>query len=240
MDMKTLVLGASGATGKLVVSKLMDQNLPIKLLIRSTAAFPTEFAAENHVEVVKGNIDDFTIEQITELIYDCDAIVSCLGHNITFKGIFGKPRRLVFSAIKKLVESIKLSNKKCKLVLMSTTTYTNKKEGEKNTFGETIVFSLLEALLPPHSDNMVAGDFLVHQVSESSHLEWVSVRPDSLIDAPTTSELTVTEKKLRSPIFDPGKTSRINVAQFMVDLLTDDTLWNQWRYKTPVIYNKES
>jgi nucleoside-diphosphate-sugar epimerase len=210
------------------------------LLIRSTAAFPTEFAAENRVEVIKGNIDDFTIEQFTEIIRDCDAIVSCLGHNITFKGIFGKPRRLVFSAIKKLVESVKLSNKKCKLVLMSTTAYTNKKEGENNTFGETIVFSLLEALLPPHSDNMVAGDFLVHQVSESSNLEWVSVRPDSLIDEPTTSELIVTEKKLRSPIFNPGKTSRINVAQFMADLLIDDSLWNKWRYKTPVIYNKES
>jgi nucleoside-diphosphate-sugar epimerase len=240
MDMKTLVVGASGATGKLVVSKLLENNVNVKALVRSTATYPKELEDNENAEIVNGNIDDFTIEQVTELIYDCDAIVSCLGHNITFNGIFGKPRRLVFSAVKKLVESIKLSNKKCKLVLMSTTAYTNKKEGEKNTFGETIVFSLLEALLPPHADNMVAGDFLVHQVSESSHLEWVSVRPDSLIDEPTTSELTVTEKKLRSPIFNPGKTSRINVAQFMVDLLTDDTLWNQWRYKTPVIYNRES
>jgi hypothetical protein len=94
-------------------------------------------------------------------------------------------------------------------------------------------------LLPPHSDNVAAGDFLVYQVSKSIKLEWVAVRPDGLIDETNPSEVVIVDVKRRSPIFNPGKTSRINVAQFMNDLLVNDSLWKEWLYKTPVIYNKE-
>lgn len=236
--MKTLVLGASGATGKLVVSKLIDQNIMVKALIRRTALFPKELTENSKVEIVDGNINSLSVHQITELITDCDAVISCLGHNITLKGLFGKPKKPVLNAVKKVEESIKVSQKKCKFILMSTTAYTNKKEGEKNTFGERIVFTILKALLPPHSDNVAAGDFLLYHINKAENFEWVSVRPDSLIDESTTSEVIIVDKKLRSPIFDPGKTSRINVAQFMSDLLTNASLWKEWRYKTPVIYNK--
>ena len=33
-------------------------------------------------------------------------------------------------------------------------------------------------------------------------------------------------------------TSRINVAHFMADLITDSDTWNRWKGKMPVIYNK--
>ena len=237
--MKILVLGASGATGKLVVSKLIERNQIVKALIRNTAVFPKELIENNKVEIVKGNINDFSVNQINELISDCDAIVSCLGHNISLKGIFGQPRKLVVNAIRNVEKSIELSGRKFKLILMSTTAYTNKKAGEKNTFGEIVIFSLLKVLLPPHADNVAAGDFLLYKINKFTNIEWVAVRPDSLIDEPVTSELIIVDKKLRSPIFNPGKTSRINVAQFISDLLSYDSLWKEWLYKTPVIYNKD-
>lgn len=237
--MKTLVLGASGSTGKLVVAKLIEHQIEVKALIRDTATFANEFAEGKRVQVVKGNIDDFTVSQIGDLIADCDSIVSCLGHNVTFKGIFGKPRKLVYNAVTKVEEAIRQSTGKYKLILMSTTAYTNKEAGEKNSFGEAVVFALLKALLPPHSDNVAAGDFLLYRVRKSARIEWVAVRPDGLIDEPATSETVIVDKKRRSPIYDPGKTSRINVAQYMADLLVNDSVWKEWVYRTPVIYNKE-
>ena len=237
--MRTLVLGASGATGKLVVLKLIERNITVKALIRNSAVLPQEFLNNSKVEIIKGNINDYTVNQVAELINDCDAIISCLGHNITFKGIFGKPQKLVYNTIRKIEESIKTCGKNYKLILMSTTAYTNRKDGEKNTLGEQIVFSLLKVLLPPHADNVAAGDFLVCQVNKSSTIEWIAVRPDGLVDETATSDLLTVDKKIRSPIFNPGKTSRINVAQFMSDLITNESLWNEWVYKTPVIYNKE-
>ena len=44
---------------------------------------------------------------------------------------------------------------------------------------------------------------------------------------------------MRSAIFDAGKTSRINVANLMSDLITDDRIWHKWKGKMPVIYDKE-
>lgn len=37
-----------------------------------------------------------------------------------------------------------------------------------------------------------------------------------------------------------GETSRINVAHFMADLITDDGLWSRWKGQMPVIYNQRS
>ncbi len=43
----------------------------------------------------------------------------------------------------------------------------------------------------------------------------------------------------RCALFDPGKTSRINVGHFIATLIDDHTLWNEWKGQMPVIYNKE-
>jgi len=86
---------------------------------------------------------------------------------------------------------------------------------------------------------MLAGDYLVENLGSGAGLEWVAVRPDSLIDKPTVEDYELFETKQRNPLSDPGKTSRIQVAHFMAELLSKDELWQQWLYKTPVIYSKE-
>jgi len=42
----------------------------------------------------------------------------------------------------------------------------------------------------------------------------------------------------RSAIFNAGKTSRINTAHFMADLLTETARFAQWCGKMPVLYNQ--
>lgn len=237
--MKTLVLGASGATGKLVVSQLLERNISARIVIRESATISDNIAEDKNIEIVKGNIDSFSMDEIRELLLDCDSVVCCLGHNISFKGLFGQPQKLVVNTVKKITAAIASSSTAKKLILMSTTAYTNTNQGEKNTFGEKLVFSLLEIALPPHKDNMLAGDHLVYDVGASGKIEWIAVRPDSLVDEESKSEYEIHENKIKSPIFNAGKTSRINVGHFMVDLLVNESLWKDWKYKTPVIYNKE-
>lgn len=237
--MKTLVLGASGATGKLVVAQLLEKNVAVRMVVRETAILPDKITENKNIEIVKAGIDDLDVHEIKRLIQDCDAVVCCLGHTISFRGLFGPPRRLVANAVKRLAEAMTASKSAKRMVLMSTTAYTNTLLGEKNTFAEKIIFALLEILLPPHRDNMLAGRHLVHGLKEAKLFEWVAVRPDSLFDEESKSDYYVCESKNRSPIFNPGKTSRINVSHFMADLLTNDRLWQKWKHQTPVIYNKE-
>ena len=69
-------------------------------------------------------------------------------------------------------------------------------------------------------------------------IQWTVVRPDTLIDEDQVTEYDVYASPTRSAIFNPGSTSRINVAHFMADLIADDTVWNRWKGQMPVIYNK--
>jgi nucleoside-diphosphate-sugar epimerase len=238
--MKALVLGASGATGKLVIEQLINKNIQVRVVVRESAIIPSQISENSSIEIIRGNINDFDSAKIKDLIEDCDSIFCCLGHNLSLKGILGPPHKLVYNTVVKIIEAIQSQNLNPKFILMSTTAYTNRKIGEINTFGEKVVFSLLKVLLPPHKDNMLAADYLVYKIGSQSTIDWVAVRPDSLIDEETPSEYEIYNQKIRSPIFDSGKTSRINVGHFMVELVTNDKLWDVWKHKTPVIYNKSS
>lgn len=238
--MKVLVLGASGATGKLVVMQLIKRQINIRVVVREGAILSAEILDNPLVEIERGNIAEFNDSEMISLLQDCNAIVSCLGHNITIRGIFGKPRNLVFDTIRNLSEIVKeKADKKVKLILMSTTGYTNTITGEKNSLGERIILSILKLLLPPHRDNVKAANYLHEEIGEDNEkIEWIAVRPDTLVNEDNKSTYEVYESPVRSPVFNAGTTSRINVSHFMADLLINERLWREWQFKMPVVYNK--
>ena len=238
--MSVLVLGASGATGSLVVRQLIRRKIETRILIRKSAKLTKEIKESKFVEIVKGNINELNSNEMEQLLQNCDVVISCLGHNITFKGMFGHPRYLVRDAARSVCEAAKKSsNGKVKLILMSTTAYTNKLSKEKNSLGEKLIFSLLTLLLPPQRDNVQAANLLIRQIgTQDEKIEWIGVRPDTLIDEECESSYEICKSPKRSPIFNAGKTSRINVSHVMAELATDEELWKKWLFKTPVIYNK--
>ncbi len=63
------------------------------------------------------------------------------------------------------------------------------------------------------------------------------MRPDSLVDEPT-STYEVRESPETS-ILSGRPTSRANVADFMRALLEDDGLWQTWRFRMPVVMNRQ-
>lgn len=99
---------------------------------------------------------------------------------------------------------------------------------------------LLHHLLPPHRDNEEAAQYLQNEVGiNNPKIEWIVIRPDTLINEKSVTEYDIYSSPIRSPLFNSGKTSRINVGNFMANLLSNRCLWNSWRYKMPVIYNKQ-
>jgi hypothetical protein len=174
---------------------------------------------------------------------ECDAVASCLGHNISLKGIYGYPRLLVTDTTRRLCNAIKVNqpDKPVRFVLMNTAGNSNRDIPEQISFAQQGVIGLIRLLLPPHVDNERAADYLRVQIGQNDGtIEWVAVRPDTLIDDSQVSEYEVYASNRRSAIFDAGQTSRINVGHFMADLITDQALWNRWKGQMPVIYNKAS
>ncbi|WP_231617681.1 SDR family oxidoreductase [Novipirellula aureliae] len=88
-------------------------------------------------------------------------------------------------------------------------------------------------------DNENAADYLRTKIGQNHKaIEWSAVRPDSLTNEQKVSEYELHASPTRSAIFNPGVPSRINVAHFMADLITDVATWNIWKGQMPVIYNK--
>ena len=189
---------------------------------------------------VSASIADMSDSELLPLLEDCDAVLSCLGHNLSFQGMFGEPKRLVTDTIEKVSRVIGLlkPDKKVKVILMNTTGNSNRDIPEKPPLSQRFVITIIRLLLPPHVDNEQASEFLRTRIGQSHlFIEWVAVRPDSLTDEVEVSKYEICQSPTRNAIFDAGPSSRINVANFMANLATDSALWNLWRGKMPVIYN---
>ncbi len=240
--MRVLVLGANGSTGFNVVMQLLKHGMRVKALTRNAEKFNL-LKDDGSLEIITASILDMDHQILKQHLKDVDAVISCLGHNITLKGIFGKPRTLVSDALIKVVSIINeiAGDKTYKIVLMNTTACINKLQNETFNKKEELIMRMMRAFLPPHKDNELALGYLLEKVGHNHpRIEWVAVRPDTLNNEPEVTEYSVHPSPLRSPIFNAGKTSRINVADFMVQLLKNKDLWEKWKFKTPVIYNSES
>jgi hypothetical protein len=237
--MKVLVLGASGATGKLAVKQLIKRQINTRIILRESATIPQSILDNPLVEVIKGNINELNDSELTQLISGRNVIISCLGHNVTLNGLFGKPCYLVFDAVRRVCETAKNTDNRIKLILMSTVAYTNASRGEEKSPGEKIMLALVNLFLPPHRDNVRAANFLVDIIGNMDEIvEWIAVRPDSLVNVDEESSYEIYDSPVSIIIKNEGKTSRINAAHFMAELVTDEELWRKWLFKMPVVYNK--
>ena len=246
----TLVVGATGATGKYVVLQLLQQSQNVHAVVRSKQRLldsldeiepKSSSQFEKHLEVTEASILDLSDEQLKKATKNVDAVVSCLGHNITFKGMYGKPRKLVTEATRRLIDSIEANQaegdekeSKTKFILMGTVAVPNPAGGDdpRTRFERSVLF-MLRYLIPPHSDNETAAAY-IHTKRDNPRLEWTVVRPTDLVDGHTT-KYELLHKPQGSLFGGEEKATRANVAKSMVDMILTNSLWEEWKYKFPYI-----
>ncbi len=243
--MTVLVVGASGATGRLLVKQLLEKGQSVKAVVRSPERFREIMGNTDHANltVVGAKLLDLSDSEMVELVSGCHAVASCLGHTLSFKGIYGQPRRLVTDATRRLCQAVKANSadSHVKFVLMNTTGNRNRDLDEPISFAQKIVIGLIRVLIPPHVDNERAADFLRTEIGQDDQaIEWVVVRPDTLTNQDAVTEYELHASPTRSAIFNPGVTSRIHVGEFMAELIANDETWNRWKGQMPVIYDKVS
>lgn len=241
--MTTLVVGASGATGNKLVEQLLSMGQKVKVIVRPSGKIPDTWKNNEKISIIKASISEISVNEIANYMNDCQSVASCLGHSLTLKGILGKPRKLVTDAVSLLCNAANknLPEKPIKFVLMNTTGNRNRDLNEPILVGQKLVIGLIRLLVPPQSDNEKAADFLRVNIGQKNKvIEWVAVRPDTLINEEKVTEYELYASPTRSAIFNPRKTSRINVGHFMAKLIVENDLWNKWKGQMPVIYNKSS
>jgi uncharacterized protein YbjT (DUF2867 family) len=234
-----LLLGATGRTGGRVLEQLLGRGVAVRAIVRSAQRLPPKVAGSPNLAVVEASLLSLGDEELQRLLGGCDAVVSCLGHVLSAKGIWGQPRDLVASATARAYRAIEALRPAApiKLILMSSVSV-HRPGGLDARRGrvERALVWLLRGVLPPARDNQRAADFLNEEVGTiNPYVQWAAVRPDTLLDGDVT-EYTVHEGLVNS-LSAPGRSNMANVAHFMCELATSPVVWERWRGKAPVIVN---
>jgi len=236
-----LLLGATGRTGGRVLEQLLGRGLSVRAIVRSATRLPAKSAGNPNLTVIEASLLSLSDEELQRHLRGCDAVVSCLGHVINLRGIFGAPRDLVARATERLCRAVEALRPAApvRFVLMSSVSV-NRPGGldTRRGRGERAFLWLLRGVLPPAQDNQRAADFLLQQIGTGNpHVQWAAVRPDSLLEGDVTA-YTLHEGLVNS-LSAPGSSNMANVAHFMCELVTDPKAWERWAGKLPVIVNAE-
>jgi hypothetical protein len=234
-----LLVGGTGRTGRRVLEQLLSCDISVRAIVRSADRLPKGAAQDSRLELIEADLLSLSDEDLLRNVRGCDAVISCLGHVLSLKGIFGRPRHLVTQATRRLCRAIVAAQPTTpvKFILMSSVSVNQPagRDAHRGGFEKGVVW-MLRAVLPPARDNQEAADFLCNSVgTSSSFVQWAAVRPDTLLEGDVSEYML--HENLVSSLFRPDSTNMANVAHFMCELVSSDVAWARWSGKLPIIVN---
>jgi len=232
-----LLLGGTGRTGRRALQQLLDRGVRVRAIVRSGGKLPSAVAGNPNLTVIEASLTSLPDDELRRHLAGCDAVVSCLGHVLSLRGILGPPRDLVTRATARLCRAIEALEPTApvKLILMSSVSVHRPRglDARRGSLERAFLW-LLRGVLPPASDNQRAADLLLGEIGpDHPYVQWSVVRPDTLLEG-EVSEYAAHEG-LVNGLFAPGQTTMANVAHFMCELVTDPEAWTRWRSRLPVV-----
>ena len=205
--MKVLIIGATGATGKILMREALAQGHEVTALARN----PSAVASEDHrLRVVEGNALDAS--SLEAAVAGQEAVLSALGTRSA------RPTTLFSESTHNLIGAMDKHGVR-RLVCITGV-------GVGDSKGH--VGFLYDRIIRPFVvKNIYEDKERQEEEIKQSDLDWVIVRPAQLTDEPAKGEYGVYLKGS----YTVKTISRADVAAFMLAQLTDDT----YVHKTPVI-----
>ena len=200
--MKVIVFGGTGSIGRLVVEQAIEQGDDVTLFTRDRAAVGQP---DPRVHVVEGNV--FDAQALAPVVAGHDAVVITLGG-----GRKGGVRARGTAAIIEAMQATEVR----RLVVQSTIGVGDSRE-QLNFFWKRLMFGLL--LRGAYADHVEQ-----ERQTRASGLDWTIVRPGSFTDGPRTGSY---RRGFGPQEKTTLKVSRADVAEFVVEQLTDDTWLRQ-------------
>jgi nucleoside-diphosphate-sugar epimerase len=234
-----LLVGGTGRTGRRVLEQLLARGVGVRAIVRSTRGLPATITGNPGVELVEASLLSLSDRELQDHLRGCGAVISCLGHVLTVRGVLGPPRDLVTRATARLCRALQALRpaRPARFILM-TSVSVHRPGGLDTRRGalERAFMWAIRTLLPPAKDNQQAAEFLQQRLGPADpFVEWVVVRPDTLLEGDVTEYRL--HEGLVNGLFSPGQTNMANVAHFMCELATSPKAWADWKGKAPVIVN---
>jgi putative NADH-flavin reductase len=204
---KVLVIGATGATGRVLMREALAQGHQVTALARNTSAVAPE---DHRPRVLQGNALDAS--EVEAAVAGHDAVLSALGTRSS------RPTTLFSESTHNLISA--MDNHGVRRLVCITGIGAGDSKGHVGFLYDRII-------LPFVVKNIYEDKERQEEAIKQSDLDWVIVRPARLTDEPAKGEYRV----FLGGSYTAKTISRADVAAFMLAQLTDDT----YVHKTPVI-----
>jgi putative NADH-flavin reductase len=196
---KVLIIGATGATGQILMREALAQGHEVTALARN----PSALASEDHrLRVLQGNALD--VSSVEAAVAGQDAVLSALGTRSA------RPTTLFSESTQNVIGAM---NKHGVRRLVCITGI-----GAGDSKGH-VGFLYDRIILPFVVKNIYEDKNRQEEAIKQSDLDWVIVRPARLTDEPAKGEYNV----FLGGSYTAKTISRADVAAFMLAQLTDDT-----------------
>ncbi len=196
--MKAFVAGATGQTGRHIVSELVKRNIPVRALVRDLESAKKILPPE--VELVQGNI--LFADTLAEAIADCDVVVCATGAKPSLNAM--EPYLVDYIGTKNLVNAAKA--KKIKHFAIVSSLCVSKFFHPLNLFWLVLFWK------------KQAEEYL-----QNSGLTYTIVRPGGLLNYEKIGGLVMSSA---DTLFE-GSIPRTKVAQVTVEALFEDAAKNK-------------
>jgi putative NADH-flavin reductase len=207
---KSLILGATGGTGRLIVNQAVARGHDVAVLVRSAEKAKDLKGAK----IIVGDARDETA--LRQAVKGRDAVVSALGTPPSpFKEV-----TLLSTATRALVKAMEAENVSRLVAITGIGAGDSAGHGGGFLF-DKLIFPLLLRKVYADKDRQEA-------IVKKSGLAWVLVRPSVLNNKPGRGTIKAIEDL---SAFHGGSISRQDVAKFVLDQLSADA----WLRRTPLI-----
>ena len=183
---RAILFGATGGIGRHVLRDLLDRNVSVTALVRSASRLET--VDHPRLTIVElGPEGHLALDNQTFLghLRGCEAVVQCLGHNMSFSGMFGHPRRLCTDTVRRVCEAARTGKfaQPVKLIVVNTEGVDRPDGGDSGLHRgcfERCLLGCLTCILPPHADNVATLRYLHQNALVNPHVSFCAVRPSDL------------------------------------------------------------
>jgi NAD(P)-dependent dehydrogenase (short-subunit alcohol dehydrogenase family) len=215
MKQTVLLVGGTGRTGRRVLEQLLSRGVSVRAIVRSAQKLTAGAAEHPNLTVVEADLLSLDDENLQHHIRGCDAVISCLGHVLSLKGIFGPPRDLVTRAATRLCQGIEALRpvKPARFILMSSVSVScpGGFDRRRGMFEKALLW-ILRGVVPPANDNQRAADFFLDNIGTSNpFIQWAVVRPDTLLDGGVSAYAVHYEQSLLSRRNQHGECCALHV-----------------------------
>jgi putative NADH-flavin reductase len=200
--MKVIIFGATGFSGRAILSEALKQGHEVTILVRDAAKVQSK---HKNLMVVEGNV--LNPETVARVLQNQEVVIQCLG--VGGKGD-GKPTTFISDGTKVIVEEMQKQKIK-RLIAMS-----NVGAGNSIAFQPWFFTQIILPYFMKWLKVIIDDKNRMEPIIMNSHLDWTIVRCPNIVDKPAKGAClaTLDGKGLKLSV------TLSDLSKFMVDQLT--------------------